>query len=128
MLHEEYHKSTVGEDGEIPLDALGSPPQTEMGSFLYSGPSTDMADTVSLPRQPRVHEHPRAWHPDLQITSMAPEKSPGPLRPEPTYGALDRTAERLAKLLSGSEDPDVTALSEAFLHCASLRYPWGARG
>ena len=50
MLHEEYHKSTVGEDGEVPLDVLGSPPQTEMGSFLYSGPSTDMADTVSLPR------------------------------------------------------------------------------
>ena len=113
MLHEEYHKSTVGEDGEIPLDALESPPQTEMGSFLYSGPSTDMADTVSLPRRPRVHEHPRAWHPDLPITSMAPEKSLDPLRPEPTYGALDRTAEPLAKLLSGSEDPDVTALSEA---------------
>ena len=73
MLHEEYHQSTVGEDGEIPLDALGSPPQTEMGSFLYSGPSTDMADTVSLPRRPRVHEHPRAWHPDLPITSMAPQ-------------------------------------------------------
>ena len=36
-----------------------------------------------------------------------------PIRPEPTHGALDRTAERLAKLLSGSEDPDVTALSEA---------------
>ena len=33
--------------------------------------------------------------------------------PEPTYGALDHTAELLAKLLSGSEDPDVTALSEA---------------
>ena len=49
MLHEEYHKSTVGEDGEIPLDALWSPPKTEMGSFLYSGPSIDMADTVSLP-------------------------------------------------------------------------------
>ena len=32
---------------------------------------------------------------------------------KPTYGALDRTAELLAKLLSGSEDPDVTALSEA---------------
>ena len=30
-----------------------------------------------------------------------------------TYGALDRTAEPLAKLLSGSEDPNVTALSEA---------------
>ena len=105
MLHEEYHKSTVGEDGEIPLDALGSPPQTEMGSFLYSGPSTDMADTVSLPRRPRVHEHPRARHPDLLIMD--------PFRPEPTHGALDRTAELLAKLLCGSEDPDVTALSEA---------------
>ena len=105
MLHEEYHKSTVGEDGEIPLDALRSPPQTEMGSFLYSGPSTDMADTVSLPRRPRVHQHPRARHPDLPIMD--------PLRPELTHGALDRTAELLAKLLSGSEDPDVTALSEA---------------
>ena len=104
MLHEQYHKSTVGEDGEIPLDALGSPPQTEMGSFLYSGPSTDMAGTVSLQRRPRVHEHPRARHPDLPIMD--------PLRPEPTHGALDRTAELLAKLLSGSEDPDVTALSE----------------
>ena len=44
---------------------------------------------------------------------MAPEKSLDPLCPEPTYGALDYTAEPLAKLLSGSEDPDVTALSEA---------------
>ena len=113
MLHEEYHKSTVGEDEEVPLDALGSPPQTEMGSFLCSGPSTDIADTVSLPRRPRVHEHPRAWHPDLPTTSRAPEKSLDPPHPEPTYGALDRTAEPLAKLLSGSEDPDVTALSEA---------------
>ena len=112
MLHQEYHKSTVGEDGEIPLDALGSPPQTEMGSFLYSGPSTDMADTVSLPRRQRVQQHQRAWHPDLPTTSRAPEKSLDPLHPEPTYGALDRTAQPLAKLLSGSEDPDVTALSE----------------
>ena len=36
-----------------------------------------------------------------------------PHLPEPTCGALDRTAEILAKLLSGSEDPDVTTLSEA---------------
>ena len=36
-----------------------------------------------------------------------------PRRPEASHGALDRTDERLAKLLSGSEDPDVTALSEA---------------
>ena len=70
-------------------------------------------DTVSIPRRPRVHEHPRAWHPDLPKTSRAPEKSLDPLHPEPTYGALDRTAKCLAKLLSGSEDPDVTALSEA---------------
>ena len=33
--------------------------------------------------------------------------------PGPTYAALDRTATLLAKLLSGFEDPDVTALSEA---------------
>ena len=105
MLHEEYHKSTVGEDGEIPLYALGPPPQTEMSSFLYSGPSTDMADTVSLPRRPRVHEHPRAWHPDL--TTMDPP------RPEPTHGLLGRAAELWATLLSGSEDPDATPLSEA---------------
>ena len=101
----EYHLSTVGVDGELPLDALGSPPQTEMGSFLYSGPSTDIVDTVSLLRRPRIHEHPRARHPDLPIMD--------PTRTEPTHGALNRTAELLAKLLSGSEDPDVTALSEA---------------
>ena len=36
-----------------------------------------------------------------------------PPRPEPIHGALNGTAELLATLLSGSEDPDVTALSEA---------------
>ena len=123
MLHEEYHRSTVGEDGEIPLDALGSPPQTEMGSLLFSGPSTDMADTVSLPRRPRVHEQPRAWDPDLLITSMAPEKSLNPLGSLPTHGALDRTAELLAKLLSGSEEPDVTALSEAVMAKLGITEP-----
>ena len=88
MLHKEYHMSIVGVDGELPLDALGSPPQTEMGSFLYSRPSTDIADIVSLPRRPRVHEHPRARHPDLPMMD--------PPRPEPTHGALDRMAELLA--------------------------------
>ena len=86
LLHEEYHKSTVGEDGEVPLDAVGSPPQTEMGFLLYSGPSTDIADTVSLPRQPIVHEHPRAWHPDLPTTSRAPEKSLDRLTQSPPMG------------------------------------------
>ena len=42
-----------------------------------------------------------------------PRLSQGSHLREPTHGALDRTAELLAKLLSGSEDPDVTALSEA---------------
>ena len=53
ILHEEYYKSVTGEDGEEPLDALGSPPYTDMGSYPHSGPPTDLADTVSLPRQPR---------------------------------------------------------------------------
>ena len=39
--------------------------------------------------------------------------SPEPLHPEPSHGALDRTAKLLSKPLSGSEDPDVTVLSEA---------------
>ena len=95
------------------LKPLGLRPKIEMGSFPYSGPPTDIAETVSLPRRQRVHEYPRAWHADLPTTSRAPDKGPNPLHPEPTHGALDRTAELLAKLLSGSEDPDVTALSEA---------------
>ena len=44
---------------------------------------------------------------------MCPGYTKAPHLPEPTHGALDRTAELLAKLLSRSEDPDVTALSEA---------------
>ena len=113
ILHEEYYKSVIGEDGEEPLDALGTPPYKDMGSYPYSGPPTDLADTVSLPRQPSRP----VWSPELLITSRSPEVRPAyvkdPHLPEPTYGDLDRTAELLAKLLSGSEDPDVTALSEA---------------
>ena len=113
ILHDEYYKSVTGEDGEEPLDALGSPPYTDMGSYPYSSPHTDLADTVSLPRRPRGP----VWRPELPTTSRGPEVCPAcvkaPHLPEPTHGALDRTAELLAKLLSGSEDPDVTALSEA---------------
>ena len=113
LLHEEYYKSVRGEHGEEPYEALGSPPHTDMGSYLYSGPPTDLADTVSLPRGPRGP----AWCPQLPTTSRNPEVCPAYVKdshlPEPTYGALDRTAELLAKLLSWSEDPDVTALSEA---------------
>ena len=113
VLHEEYYKSVRGEDGEEPLEALRSPPHTDMGSYLYSGPRTDLADTVSLPRQPRGS----SWRPELPSTSRNPYVCPAYVEdshlPGATYGALDRTAERLAKLLFGSEDPDVTALSEA---------------
>ena len=53
----------------------------------------------------------------VPITSRSPEVCPAyvkaPYLPEATHGALDRTAELLAKLPSGSEDPDVTALSDA---------------
>ena len=44
---------------------------------------------------------------------MCPVYVKPPHLPEPTHGDLDRTGELLAKLLSGSKDPDVTALSEA---------------
>ena len=44
---------------------------------------------------------------------MCPAYVKGPHLPDPTHWALDCTAGLLAKLLSGSEDPDVTALSEA---------------
>ena len=112
LLHKEYYKSVRGEDGEEPLEALGSPPYTDMGSCPYSGPPTDLAHTVSLPRRPRGP----VWRLELPIDSRCPEMCPAyvkdPHLPEPTYGALDRTAELLAKLFSGSEDPDVTALSE----------------
>ena len=107
MLHDECCKSVTGEDGEEPLDALGSPPCTDMGSYPYSGPPTELAHTVSLPRRPRGP----VWRPELPITSRSPEVCPAyvkaPHLPEPTHGALDRTAELLVKLLSWSEDPDV---------------------
>ena len=113
LLYEEYYKSVRGEDGEQPLEDLGSPPQTDMASFYYSSPPTDLADTVSLPRPPRGS----AWRPELSTTITTPEVCPAyvedPHLQGPTYGALDRTAELLAKLLSGFEDPDVTALFEA---------------
>ena len=113
ILHEVYYKSVTGEDGEEPLDTLGSPSYTDMGSYPYSGQPTDLADTVSLRRRPKVP----VWRPELPITCRSPEVCPAyakvPHLPEPTHGALDRTAELLAKLLSGSEDPNVTALSEA---------------
>ena len=109
-------------------ESTTSPPQEEMEKYLLmpSGrrPKLTWAPPFFLGHlktwRIQYHyrddqEYTRAWHPDLPITSMAPEKSLDPLRPEPTYGALDPTAEPLAKLLTGSEDLDVTALSEAVI-------------
>ena len=95
------------------LKPLRSPPLTDIGSYLYSTPPTDLADTVSLPRRLRG----LAWRPQLPTTIGTPEVCPAYVGdshlPGPTYDALDRTAELLAKLLSGSKDADVTDLSEA---------------
>ena len=41
ILHDEYYKSVTGEDGEELLDALGSPPYTDMVSYPYSDPPTN---------------------------------------------------------------------------------------
>ena len=72
LLHQEYYKSVRGEDEEEPFEALGSPPHTDMGSYLDSGPPTDLADTVSLPRQPTGP----VWRPELPTTSRNLEVCP----------------------------------------------------
>ena len=112
ILHKEYYKSIRGEDGEEPLAVHGSRPRTDLGSYTHSGPPSDRAETASLPRPPR-REYPRACCPTPRAPEVGPTAGEGQHHRRPTYGALDHTAELLAKLLSGSEDPDVTALSEA---------------
>ena len=112
ILHEEYYKSIRGEDGEEPLAVHGSRPRTDLGSYAHSGPPSDRAETASLPRRPRP-EYPRACCPTPRAPEVGPPLVEEQHHPRQTYGALDHTAELLAKLLSGSEDPDVTALSEA---------------
>ena len=112
ILHEEYYKSIRGEDGEEPLAVPRSRPRTDLGSYAHSGPPSDRAETASLPRRPRP-EYPRPCCPTPRAPEVGPTRIEEQHHPRPTYGALDHTAELLAKLLSGSEDPDVTALSEA---------------
>ena len=108
ILHEEYYKSIRGEDGEEPLAVHGSIPRTDLGSYAHSGPPS----TASLPRRLRP-EYPRPCCPTPRALEVGPTRVEEQHHPRPTYGALDHMAELLAKLLSGSEDPDVTALSEA---------------
>ena len=126
MLHNDYHQSIQGEDGEEPIKAKGSPPQTDMDSYYYSVSPTNLEDTASFPRGPTGTPwatfttppcREPTWRPELPTTTRTPETYPafveGSHIPGPAYYALDRTAELLAKLSSGFEDPDVTALSEA---------------
>ena len=103
IMHEEYYKPIRGEDGEEPLAVHGSRPRTDLGSYAHSGPPS----TASLPRRLRP-EYPTPRAPEVGPTRVEEQH-----HPRPTYGALDQTAELLAKFLSGSKDPDVTALSEA---------------
>ena len=108
ILHQEYYKSIRGEDGEEPLAVHGSIPRTDLGSYAHTGPPS----TASLPRRTRP-EYPRPCYPTPRAPEVGPTRVEEQHHPRPTYGALDHTAELLAKLLSGSEGPDVTALSEA---------------
>ena len=50
MLHTGYHQSLRGEDGEQPIEAKGSPSETNMNSYHYSGAPTKPAETASLSR------------------------------------------------------------------------------
>ena len=100
ILHEEYYKSIRGEDGEEPLAVHGSRPRRDLGSYTHSGPPYDRAETASLPRRPRP-EYPRACCPTPRAPKVGPTRVEEQHHPRPTYGALDHTAELLAKLLSG---------------------------
>ena len=54
ILHEEYYKSVIGEDGEEPPDALGSPPYTDMGSYPYNGPGRHSVSTQATEKASMV--------------------------------------------------------------------------
>ena len=113
MLHRNYHQSIRGEDGEQPIDAIGSPPQTYMDPYYYSGPLTVLGNTASVPRSSRfttpLCEEP-TWRPRPPTATRRPEAYPaykpaqtragGSRIPGPADGALDRMAELPAKLLS----------------------------
>ena len=123
IRHEEYYKYIRGEDGEEPLAVHGSRPCTDLGSYTHCGPPSNRAERASLPRRPRP-EYPRACCPTPRAPKVGPTRVEEQHHPRPTYGALDHTAELLAKLLSGSEDPDVTALSEAIKRNWVLQNPY----
>ena len=85
MLHGHYHQSIRGEDGEEPIEAIGSPTHTDMDSYNYSGPPTDLANTSSLPRRSRGSPWPAfvtlpceepTWRPEPPTTTTTPDVYP----------------------------------------------------
>ena len=85
MLHKEYHRSLRGEDGEQPIEAIGAPAQTDMDSYYYLGPPTNLDNTASLPRRSigiplptfttPPYEEP-TWRVELPTTTRTPEAYP----------------------------------------------------
>ena len=85
MLQKNYQKSIRGEDSEELIEAPGSPLQTDMASYYYSGPQTDLAATASLPKRasgtpwPTLSAPPckcPTLRPELPKTTRAPEATP----------------------------------------------------
>ena len=82
MLHKDYHQSIRGEDGEQPIEAIGSPSQTDIDSYYYSVLPTDLANTASLPGRSRGIPWPTfttppckepAWRPEVPTRMRTPE-------------------------------------------------------
>ena len=125
MLHEEYHKSIRGEDGEESMEALGSPPQTDMDSYYYSGPPTDLAATASLPRRPRGTPWPTfstAPCKGLRGGQNYPQPRESQKHIQPTWRVLISQRQPMVLLIVRRtarqtviwiRRPDMTALSEA---------------
>ena len=78
MLHRDYHQSIRGENGEEPIEAIRSRPQTDMDSYYYSGLPTDLANTASLARRWRpglrsLHHHAKSQRGNQNL-SQQPER------------------------------------------------------
>ena len=132
MLHKDYRQTIRGEDGAKPMEAIRCPPQPDVDLYYYSGLSTDLTNTTSVPRRSRGSPWPAFGIPpckslrgDVNHPQQGEHQKIGPAyghpnprmgsspTPEPAYGALNRPVEQLAKLSSGSKNAHVTAPSEA---------------
>ena len=102
ILHKDYHQSIRGEDGEEPIKAIGSAPQTDMDLYYYSGSPTVLASTASLPRSSRfttpLSEEP-TWGPEPPTATGLSQAFPAYEHPHPDSGALD-PQDQLMVLLS----------------------------